>query len=206
MARWFSNGLPTRSGKWKWLVASVLAAGAIGLSCGLCESSTKAACMQMLTAIASSLSPIDQKTNAVPASSPMDTMSLTTIRSTTITSETSLNDSVDTFLNPYATFTVANMGTKISDRTTMPVSLMFHSTIRSSINKEKALLLTHRQLCRNSGLMDSQRWANSTTIRQLIPLAIYSKKSQDPTHSRRISEMMNTALRTGSNLHTVRCP
>ena len=137
MARWYSNGPGIRSGRWKLLVGSVLGAGLIGLFCGLCESSTKAVCMNMLTAIASSLSLTDQKTNAPKTNSIKGTTCPMTTRSIITTLEISSKDCGSTSPKKFATFTVANTGRKISGLTITHASSIAHLTINTSINKSK---------------------------------------------------------------------
>ncbi len=205
MVRLFSKGALTLSGRWKLLVGSVLAAALIGLSCGLCESSTKQVCQSMFMAIASSLSPTDQLKNVTSNNSKIGTTSLTTILLTTTTSETSSNAYAATFLKRYATIIAASMATKTSDLTIMPVSSTAHLTISSSINKSKALLPMRAKLYSLYGLMDSAQLANSISKRHFIRPLIYNKKLQAFVLTTPICATTNMALRSGLNPHTQRC-
>ncbi len=206
MARWFSNGRGTPSGRWKLLAASVLAAALIGLLCGLCESSTNQACRSILSAIASSLSLTDQSKNAPPTNSPRDTMSQATTLSTTTTSGIFSKDSDGIYRKKLDIFIAENMATKISDLTIMPASLTSRSTTKYLNNKRKALQYTLLQPCRNYGLMDFQPLAISTTRPPHTLLVTYSKKSQASKRPTLTYVTMNTALPSGLNHLTLRCP
>ncbi len=203
MAALFSKGPHTLSAKWKLLAASVLAAGLIALLCGQCESFTKAACMKIT---ASLLLPIDQKPNATHNKLKNDITFLTTILSTTTTSETSLSGYAATSLKKSATFIAANMARKISDLTIMPVSSTAHLTINSSINKAKALLPMRAKLYKISGHLDSAQLANLTSKQRRTQLDIFLKKLMEAERMTLTCDLTNTALPSGSDLHTLRCP
>ena len=205
MGLWSLKDRGTLSGRWKLLVASVLAAGLIGLLCGLCESSTKAVCMNTLTAIASSLSLIDQKTNAPQNKSKRDTTSPGTIPLTITTSKTSLKDYAATSLRKLDIFIAANTARKTSGLTTMRVSSTAHLTIGSSIKKSKALLPMRAAVFKNYGRMVSAPLVNSTSKRQLILPATYSKRLLVIRRMTPICATTETALLTGSNLLTRQC-
>ncbi len=205
MGRWFSNNPDIRSGKWKLLVASVLVAVLIGLSCGLCESSMRRVCMTITSAIASSLSRTEEKTNAPRNNIRTGIMSRATTLSTTITSKTSSKDCGDMSRKKFATSTVANMGTKTYGPTIMPVCSTYNSTIKSLSNSNKALLLTLAQHLQNYGRMASAQLASLTsTVRPILP-GTSLKKSPARTPWRRTCAPMNTESLIGLDLLTLRC-
>jgi len=205
MAPWYSKERLTLSARWKLLAVSASVVVLIALLCGQCESSTRAVCMNTITAIASSLSLIEAKTSAPQNNSEMDTTSLKTIRLTTTTLETSSNAYADTSLRKFAIFIAANMATKTSDLTIMPVSSTAHLTINSSINKSKALLPLRAKLYKIFGRMGSAPSANLTSRPRVIPRATYLKKSRDRGPLILICATTNTALPSGLNRLTSQC-
>jgi len=201
--RLFSKERLTPSGRWKWLVASVLAAVLIGLSCGLCESSTKAVCMKL---IASSLSLIGADTNAHQTNLKKATTSRTITHSITTTSETSSNAYAAQAIKKFATSTAANMANKISDLTiTRPYSTA-HLTIGSSINKSRALLPMKAQLFKIYGRMVSAPSVNSTSRQLHTSRDTYLKKSTAIRPLKLTCATTQTEWRTGYALHTPPCP
>jgi len=203
MAPWYSKERLTRSGQWKLLAVSVSAAGLIGLLCGLCESSTKHVCTNMITGIASLLSPTEAKTNAPSTNTNKDITSLMITRSTTTTLETSSNAYAAIIRKKFGTFTAANMATRISDLTTMPVCLTAHLTTASSISKTKALLPMKALLYKISGHTVSVPSGNLIMKPLLTRPDIYSKKSLVIGPSILIYATTNTALPIGLNPHTL---
>ncbi len=199
MAPWYSKERLTRSGKWKLLAASVLAAGLIGVLCGLCESPTKQVCTKTLMGIASALSLTDQKTNAIKTNSKKDITSLKTILLTTTTSEISLNAYADSSLKKLDIFTAASMATKICDLTIMPVYSTCALTISSSTHKNRASLHTKAQHFKNYGHMASVQSANLISKPRHILLVIFLRKLpvinvEKPTYA-----ATNTASASGLN-------
>ena len=148
---------------WKWPAASVLAAVLIGLACGLCESSTKQACISMTAVIASSLSLIGIETNAAFQTLPPATTYRTTTHSIKNISNHSLNVSENISRKKYDTSTAENTATKISDRITMRVCSTVPSTTWSSTNRNRALPPTHHQQWKSSGHTASLLSANLTS-------------------------------------------
>ncbi len=205
MARWFLKGPGTPSGRWKLLAGSVLAAAVIGLSCGLCESSTKQVCQSILSAIASSLSPTDQSKIATKNNIKNVTTSRPTTHSITTTSGIFSKDSDGIYRKKLDIFIAENTGMKISDRITTRAYLTSLSTTRSLNNKEKELEYTLLQPCKNYGLMDFQPLANSTTKPPHTLLVIYSKKSQASKLPTLTYAMTKMGLPSGSNPLTLQC-
>ncbi len=201
----YSNKPGIRLGKWKWLVGSVLAVVAIALSCGPCESSTKLHCTKTIMETVSSLLLIGENQNVPKNNSETGTTSPTTTRSITTTSETSLKDCENTFRKKYATSTVANTEMKISDPTTTQSCLIARSTISKSNNKKKELRPSPAQSSPIYGLMASVQSENAIMKRQLIPLAIYLKKSRASRPKMLICETTIMASLSGLSLHTRQC-
>ena len=202
MGRWFSEGQGTLRARWKLLVASVLAAALIGLSCGLCESSTKVFCTKI---IASLLSLTDLETNAQQNKLKTAIMSRGTIHSITITSGTSLNGYAGTSLKKYDTSTAANMEMKISGRTITLASLTAPSMIRSLNKQARALQRTQALLSRSYGLMASAPSVNLTSKLLLIRPGISLKRLTAKEQMINTSETMTRGSRSGSNLLTSQC-
>ncbi len=138
MGAWYSEDQVTRSAKWKLPAVSALAAVLTVTSCGQFESFTKRRCTKGTTVIVLSPLPTVQKKNARRNNSGKGTTCRTTTRSITFIFETSSSGYAATFPKKFGTFIVANMGTKISDPTIMPVCLMSISTIRRCTRKRKA--------------------------------------------------------------------